>query len=88
MADLRPTPVFANRRRSGFGAVGGGPSWARWNDRFWPRRAGWSPQMTALVGRTTTAPQRWPYPRTVRASPVPVVPRGWTAPNRFARGVG
>ncbi|MCU1499549.1 MAG: hypothetical protein JWM47_3502 [Acidimicrobiales bacterium] len=63
--------------RAPLGPAAGERSWTRWNDRYWPRRAGWSPPMTALISRTTTAPERWPYPRTARAEPGAHLPPGW-----------
>lgn len=71
--------------------VEGRRSWTRWNDRYWPRRAGWSPAMARLIARTTTAPERWPWSRTHRAvAEDPQLPRGWIAapwPSRQDHGL-
>ncbi len=65
-------------------------SWTRWNDRYWPRRAGWSPPMARLIARTTCSPERWPWPRTHRtAAETPPLPSEWVAaPWESGRGHG
>lgn len=66
--------------------VEGRRSWTRWNNRYWPRRSGWSPSMAGLIARTTTAPERWPYPQAHRANAeVPQLPGEWVAPTWAAR---